>query len=352
MLDTFTPDQRASIVVQIMKEENQGASLRDCCKAQGITVQTFLDWRARARRHNQFDTLHAHNGPRTHPERQKPKERPKTALELAFETAQVRTYPSDNPEDLHALEHGEPPAPIDSPVTIEAAPEPAPPPVEATPLPEPKQADSGPVEPQILPLEEPMPKRKCPDYSQGARGVAAAMYAANPFLRELDQKTFEALGERPDKSQSGPYNKWIAHRKTLMSPEQVKQFEAFFGGPRKGIPKAKGIEKPVAHKPPSKKARQEQLDMLAARANPETVEPAVEPAVVMSNGKPMGQQVRSLVAQHAEVSSAIANHEETGFTMVRVKMPRDMPGLASENERLKRALTALTLENLQLRGVL
>lgn len=377
MLDTFTPDQKAAILASIMVDEAHGVATRQACQSQGITLQTYLDWKAHARK-----TLTVpHNGPRFHPERDKrrPREREKTAFELAFEAAKVKTYPSeagnttapppdpvvphkdvtewhglpeDNPEDLHALavERGEAlPAPV----------------VEALAPVEPKQPDSGPENaPQVIANEDSdMAKKKCPDYSYPEkRGIAAAMYAANPFLWELDQQTFDALGPRPDKdTEKGAYNNWVKYRKALMSPAQVEQFEGFFGGSRKGRTKATG-------RPTKAETMKEQAEMFAGnkggieteqievvqaaptrarKARAQTVEP---PPML-----PINDAIRGLIAEHETVTTAIANHEATGLApvrAVRTQGPLDTQALVMENQRLKTALTALTLENLQLRGLL
>jgi hypothetical protein len=315
------------ILAQVLREESEGRSLRDCCKAQGITVQTFIDWKARAKKHNQFDTLHL-NG--IHPERKPARfreEKPPTALQLALEAARIKSYPEDNPDDLHAVEHGEPEPPAAS-----SAPNPSA---------EPDQAASGPdiqADSPISPNEvTEVAKRKCPDYSLAARGVAKAMYAAAPFLSELDQQTFDALGPRPEKSEGKAYNAWIAHRKSLMTPAQVKQFEGFFGGSRKGKPRAR-------------KEQAEPVDS-AVGVVPDPVRPK-------PNGKhaPAAASVAELAAQHAEVSAQIAGHETAQAPRSLVThTPRahgELGSLAHENDRLKRALAMLTMENLQLRGLI
>jgi hypothetical protein len=354
MLDTFTPDQKASILTQVMREESQGRSLRDCCKAQGITVQTFIDWKARAQRHNQFDTLHM-NG--IHPER-KParfrKEKPKTALQIALEAAQVRSYPDDNPEDLHAVEHGEPAPPAQSSIGSPPPPALAPESPPETPLaaaaPEVIKEPVYPIyeavsamletesETQPEPDSKPVisnevtavPKQAATPPASKPRGVAATMHIRMPWLAAIDKRTEKALGPKPANKEPG-YTAWIAHRKTLMTDEQRAEIEAFFGVAARG--RRAAAEKPVTKK------RQEQASIAAARGG-------IEVAPVKTNGHvKVSPEIQALAAQHAEVTGQIAEYQHAPTRSV-------VRGDNFEVERLKKALTALTLENLQLRGLL
>jgi hypothetical protein len=342
MLDTFTPEQKASILAQVMREESQGASLRDCCKAQGITVQTFIDWRARARRHNQFDTLHM-NG--VHPERKPQKfkqEKPKTALQIALENAQRRTYPDDNPEDLHAVEHGEPPeTPTAAPLPAVEPDIPAAP-VEVASEPETSAQTEPVIEPVISSTNEEtdVPKAKTEPMGK-PRGVAAVMYQRMPWLNTLDAKTEKVLGPKPSNKQPG-YTGWIKHRKSLMTPEQVEEIDGFFKANGSGKAKDTGV-KPMKRRAPKPDQVAEQKAIAASRGGIE-----VEPVRANGRKRPVSAEVAQLAAQHAEVTGQLAQFEGASVSHVRREHVRE----SVEVERLKRALMALTLENLQLRGLL
>jgi hypothetical protein len=369
MLDTFTPEQKASILAQIMKEESSGASLRECCRAQGITLQTFLDWKASARRHNQFDTLHL-NG--IHPERKPSRfrhEKPKTALQIALETAQRRSYPEDNPEDVaavRAMERGEPVPTATPPDMPPETPPAAPPPAVDVPIaaapPEAASEPENPPPPQIEPSypiydavrgmleQQPEPDKEPVNSiikdevitvpkSENVikpRGIAATMHNAMPWLAAVERKTEKAMGPKPASKAPG-YYAWIAHRKELMTPEQKAEIETYFGVNRRGA-RATKPDAPTARRAPKPAQVEEQREMVAAR---------------VTNGPrkvPASPRVNELVNQHAELSAQIADHQQLG--LVRAHAPREHGGLVTENERLKRALTALTMENLQLRGLL
>jgi hypothetical protein len=339
MLDIFTPEQKAVILASVMREESEGRSLRDCCRAQGITVQTFIDWKARAQKHSQ-------NGARPvlgiHPERRKDRQpKPPTALELALRKAQISSYPKDEPEHVG---HDEPPPHV---IDYAGLPEDNPHDLHALTHGEPENKDV-PDSPNQNEVSE-VPRKQYPDYSQGG-GVTSAMYAACPFLPDLDRQTFDALGPRPDKNvEKTAYNRWIAHRKTLMTPEQRTAFEGFFGGSRLGIPRGQKTKVeavpeveaapvPVAAAPkraPKPKQREEQREIAAARGR-----------VTNGPGLPVSPAIQELAAQHAEVTGQLSQYEGGS-----VGRPR-ADAHAGEIERLKRALMALTLENLQLRGLL
>ena len=340
MLDIFTPEQKASILAQIMREESTGANLRDCCKAQGITLQTFIDWKARAQKHNQFDTLHM-NG--IHPERKPSRfrhEKPKTALQLALENAQRKSYPEDNPEDLHALEHGEPEQP-------EPPPAPAAPVVLTSPQPEPEAPASGPdiapgypiydavhslldKEPEPKPVNQSddegihMSKATEPSAAGRPRGLSAVLHQRMPWLAALDKKTEKTMGPKPASKQPG-YGAWIAARKALMTPEQVTEMEDFYGVTKRG-PRTKMPPAPVAKKQPKPAQLDEQKEMLAVRAN--------------GSRRPVSPEIEALAEQHAQISTQIAEHN------------RQPNREQAEIARLKKALMVLTLENLELRGLL
>lgn len=349
MLDIYSTEQKVSILTQIMKEESTGASLRDCCKAQGITLQTFIDWKARAQKHNQFDTLHL-NG--VHPERKPSRfrhEKPKTALQLALENAQRKHYPDDNPEDLHALEHGEP----EPMLAAEVAPEPPPEPPTAAPLPvdklyipiEAREVASGPVIEPVYPIydsvrsmldKEPepnpvnqsnevidMPKATESSAAGRPRGLSAVLHQRMPWLAALDKKTEKTMGPKPASKQPG-YGVWIAARKALMTPEQIEEMEDFYGVNRRG-PRTKMPPPPVAKKQPKPAQLAEQKEIVASRAN---------------GSRPVSPEIEALAEQHAHVSTQIAEHN------------RQPNREHAEIARLKKALMVLTLENLELRGLL
>ena len=343
MLDIFTPEQKASILAQIMKEESAGASLRDCCKAQGITLQTFIDWKARAQKHNQFDTLHM-NG--IHPERKPARfrqERPKTALQIALENAQRKTYPEDNPDDLHAVEHGEP-AQSDAPETPPAAP-PASAATDISTRPS-GAASAPPVEPgspihdavvalvQTEPASKPVGQSrnevlsmtKSPETSTAGRprGLSAVLHQRLPWLAALDRKIEKTMGPKPGSKEQG-YGAWIAARKAAMSPEQAQEMEDFYGVTKRG-PRTKQPPPPVAKRTPKPAQIEEQKEMVSVRAN--------------GSRRPVSPEIEALAEQHAQISTQIAEHNH--------QPSREQAEIA----RLKKALMVLTLENLELRGLL
>lgn len=370
MLDTFTPDQKAAILASIMVDEAHGVATRQACQSQGITLQTYLDWKAHARK-----TLTVpHNGRRVHPERDKRRARPereKTAFELAFEAAQVKTYPNnvsnnappptvptepvvphkdvrewhglpeDNPEDLHALalERGEVPdnVPANVPANVPETP-PAPPAAIAAPE----------VSP---PLEEPPVPAKKPAATSGMkpRGPAAVQYVKFPWLLALEKKVEKELGPKPA-SKSNEYYPWIKRRKELMSPEQAAELEAFFGVATR---KANGAQRQATLA--RKKAEQAQLPEIEETATSRAVriEARVEPRIaprVESRSVPPSPEVAALTQQHAEVTGQIITHELHGLEPQQHASRETQ--LLAENTKLKAALTAITLENLKLRGLL
>jgi hypothetical protein len=337
MIDIFTPEQKASILTQVMREEAEGRTLRDCCRAQGITVQTFIDWKARAQKHNQFDTLHMRG---VHPERQpapyrrQREEKPKTALQLALEDAGRRNYPADNPDDLRAVEHGEPEPPI-------AAPLPSVDPHLSATLTEPGSSPRNlstepaqqPDKPQCDNEDSTMRKTTTETVTTGPRGIAGAMYKRMPWLAAVEKKTEKALGPKPGAKEPG-YGVWLAHRKELMTDEQKAEMEGFFGISAR---REKNEARAAAPKAPVKRAPKaaqlaEQREIAATRAKRAPVSP----------------EVQTLTAQHAEVSSQLAEYEAPRVTRSAAVARAE----AGEIERLKKALMALTLENLQLRGLL
>lgn len=358
MLDTFSPDQKAAILASIMVDEAHGVATRQACQAQGITLQTYLDWKAHARK---VITV-PHNGKRVHPERDKrrERERPKTAFEVAFEAAQVKTYPNngsnaapppepvvphkdvrewhglpeDNPEDLHALalERGEVPAnvaaevPADVPADV---PETPPAPLAAVAAPE----VSPPQE------EPPVPAKKAETSGMKPRGPAAVQYVKFPWLLPLEKKVEKELGPKPA-SKSNEYYPWIKRRKELMTPEQAAELEAFFGVATR---RANGAQRQATLA--RKKAEQLPEIEETATSRAVRVEPRREPREV-----PPSPEVAALTQQHAEVTGQIITHELHGLEPQQPASRETQ--LLAENTKLKTALTALTLENLQLRGLL
>jgi hypothetical protein len=352
MLDIYSTEQKVSILTQIMREESTGASLRDCCKAQGITLQTFIDWKARAQKNNHLDARPTLKLPKV----RQPK--PPTALELALKKAQINSYPTDNPDDVRALEQGEPEPhaidyaglPEDNPEDLHAVTHgeppaaPAPVAVSSSP-PEPEQAASGPYRPgypvydAVVSLLDKEPELKPVEQSNdevlsmatdktGAsrpRGLSAVLHQRMPWLAGLDKRTEKTMGPKPASKAQG-YGAWIAHRKTLMTPEQALEMEDFYGINRRGS-KTKTPPPAVAKRTPKPAQIEEQKEMVSKRTN--------------ANGsRPVSPEIEALAEQHAQVTSQIVQHERHG--------PREL----SEIDKLKRALTALTIENLQLRGLL
>jgi hypothetical protein len=354
MLDLFTPEQKASILVQILREESEGHNLRDCCRAQGITVQTFMDWQASARRHNQFDTLHmrgVHPERKPAPYRRERQDKPKTALQLALENAQRRTYPADNPDDLHAAEHGEPdtqavhqadtrtgppetrtapPLPPGKADLLTEPPEPASAPDNPIPA---EKSKSEPDKPQCDNEDMTVPKATTQTETTGPRGIAGAMYKRMPWLAAVEKKTEKALGPKPGAKEPG-YGAWLAHRKELMTDEQKTEMEGFFGIRAR---REKNEARAAAPKAPVKRA-----------PKPAQLAEQREIAATRAKRAPVSPEVQSLTAQHAEVSSQLAEYEAPRVTRSAAVARAE----AGEIERLKKALMALTLENLQLRGLL
>ena len=151
MLDShFSPAQKAAVITSILREQQHGADLRECCRAQGLTVQTFLSWKNQALRHNAFDLhLATHeevNGNRAEPERRAPREvdgnraEPKTAMQLALERARAAAHDDEEPD--------EEPEPSGEPQVSPAEP------AQAAPPPPPEEPDTMPKAETVPPLSK------------------------------------------------------------------------------------------------------------------------------------------------------------------------------------------------------
>lgn len=304
MLDThFSPAQKASIVTSILREQQHGADLRDCCRAQGLTVQTFLNWKNQALRHQAFE-LHLGQ----HEEVDGNRAAPKTAIQLALERAQAAA--EDDGE--------EPPEP--EPTT------------QAAPLPE----DIPPM-PKVdtVPLQSRM---------------AATLAKHFPWLAKLDERTTAKVGfDKPTEKTTPEYKQWIQTRTELMTDKQREAWKAFYnrGGTRPSAAEQAAEQAELAAAiaanatAPKKRGRPAKVNGHAPQAATEA------PTLGAEEPRPT---VAELVEQQHRLDNAIQSHPAHGpFALVRAQ-----PGNGAEVEldRLRRALAVLTLENLQLRGLL
>jgi hypothetical protein len=182
-----------------------------------------------------------------------------------------------------------------------------------------------------------MPKA-APQTTGKRRGIAAALYAALPWLNAISAKCEKAHGPCPVKRENpSGYARWVKQRAHLMTEAQRTELAAFYKRP---------LEVAKATRAAAKAGKVNgvgKVEKVEAEAVPKVTRKT--PAGVIPD------TIQPLVAQHAATSLAIANHEETGL-QIRVHPPRDVNNLLNENARLKQALTALTIENLQLRGIL
>lgn len=324
----FSNSQKAVILSSILREHHEhGHDLRECCRAQGIKLQTFNKWRWQARTQADMERLALHNadGHEEHPDEPngnvamaepeappevdgnradyvppKPRrEEPKTAMQLALERARITTYPHD-PEDE------------------EPEPEPEPGPVLTTPTPEP-----SPEAPMSTPT------------TTGKQRMAETLAARFPWLAKVEERTTAKMGyAKPGPKESGKYHAWAQCRAELMTDKQREAWAQFYARAR-----------------PNYKAN-EQAEIAKARAEaPAKPKPKLgRPPKVNGHAVEVGPSVAELEAQRARLNGEIAHHPATeAFVALRERTDR---AHESEVDRLRRAVAVLTLENLQLRGLL
>lgn len=439
MLDMFSPDQKASILASVMTQEAAGTTTRDACRAQGITLQTYLDWKADARKRHD-STLTLTNGSRFRAKNKVRREAQKTAMQLALEAAQQKTeaqaenghdievqpphhytvpvqtpdefkaralmlpqrplldgLPEDNPEDLAALAE---PHIYTPPPVIEKPSLPASLAARQLPLYAPAVAPAVPVAPPVQasadesmqdspetrngaengPIEE--KESIVPKNPNRAQGVQAALVAAMPWLPALDAKTEKKLGiKKPAKGTPG-YTTFLKTRRALMTPEQGEQLAAFYApGKQQATVAAKSAaaKAATAAKKAANGAHEPKAAAPAKRAPYKTKRRMAEQAgIIESQIKAAGQMaprplaatpaMQELLVEHADVTAQLElattapqDAAPNGYTQgVKIDagghLVDSQPGreamLLAEIEKLKRALTAITLENLKLRGLL
>lgn len=328
MLDThFSPAQKASIVTSILREQQiHGADLRDCCRAQGLTVQTFLNWKNQALRHQAFDLHLAQHeevdGNRVEPapRARRTYEAPKTAIQLALERAQAA-----------AEDDGE------------APPEPEPT-VEPT-----TQAAPRPEEPETMPKADAVPPQS---------PMAATLAKHFPWLAKLDERTTAKVGfDKPTEKKTPEYMQWMKTRTELMTDKQREAWKAFYnrGGTRPSAAEQAAEQTELAAAiaanatAPKKRGRPRKVYNGASGPLSTPAPQAATEAPTLGPEEPR-PTVAELVEQQHRLDNAIQSHPAHGpFALVRAQPGN---GAEAELDRLRRALAVLTLENLQLRGLL
>ena len=338
----FSNSQKAVILSSILREHHEhGHDLRECCRAQGIKLQTFNKWRWQARTQADMERLALHNadGHEEHPDEPngnvalaepeappevdgnradyvppKPRrEAPKTAMQLALERARITTYAHD---------------PAHDPEDEEPEPEPEPGPVLTTPTPTPEPSPEAPMSTLTTPT--------------GKERMAATLAARFPWLAKVEERTTAKMGyPKPEPKESGKYHAWTQCRAELMTDKQREAWAQVFARAR-----------------PNFKAN-EQAELAKARAEAPPKEPKpklgrppklAKPAKVNGHAVEVGPSVAELEAQRARLNGEIAHHPATeAFVALRERTDR---AHESEVDRLRRAVAVLTLENLQLRGLL
>jgi transposase-like protein len=328
MLNAFTPESKAQIVTSILRESANGSDLRACCRAQGITYQTFIDWRCWAQKENRL------NG---HEATARKVRIPDPPLQNALQAALTKVAEVAQGPDLE-----NPP-----PFVREAASGP-----DAAPARYSHEApdadfmaaverdiaalEAGPaVEPAANPNEGlDMPRKELePEQSSMARVLAQRF----PWLAEVEARAVEQFGPKPDRLDAKvAYTQWTKNRKGLMTKKQAVEFAAFYGR----VPA--GTAEPAKPAKPAKPTN-------GARA-------------------PHGPEVEALQAQHAEVQQAMALHPDGLTHAIQIEpitaQPRRVEqhvpwimqatpdDMAAEITRMQRMITVLTAENMRLRGIL
>lgn len=343
----FSHAQKAVILSSILREHHEhGHDLRDCCRAQGIQLQTFNKWRNQARSQSELERLNLHgpehdehdphepNGNLAVPDEAPPpevngncthytsphgltndkrREAPKTAIQLALERARAATLPEHDPDD----EEPEP---------------------ERGPALGPSTTPTPPEVSMAEPTTEP-PRRTA------AERMADTLAARFPWLAKLEERTAAKIGyPKPAPNASGgTYQAWTKLRAELMTDKQREAWQTFYARAR-----------------PDFKTK-EQLALAQARAEaPPKPAKAPTPAKLGRPPKVNGHAAplpdyQLLAEQRAEVERTIAAHPATvALAVLSEPGPRHQPHSNHEAEldRLRRALAVLTLENLQLRGLL
>ena len=344
MLNLFTPESKAQIVTAILRETANGADLRACCRSQGITYQTFIDWRSWAQKENRLSG---------HEATARKARVPDPPLQNALQAALTKVVEVAQGPDLE-----NPPPFIPSPEKFKTSTGfDLPGPFCAADMPAPDadfmaavERDIAAQETQSKPAVEPaadpnegddMPRKKMePEQTSMARVLAERF----PWLADVEARAVAQFGPKPDRIRDMPaYNRWTTSRRSLMTKEQAAEFGAFYG--RGPAAKKRG---PAAE--PAKTAKPAKPAKTAKTAN--------------------GAEVKALQAQHADVQQELALHPEAlhhaihiePVTAVQQPQPRrvDVPwimqatpeDMAAEITRMQRIITVLTAENMRLRGIL
>jgi len=370
MLNLYSPETKAQIVTSILREAANGADVRACCHSQGITYQTFIDWRSWAQKANR---LHGHESINKKVKRSDPplQNALQAALTKVVEVAQGpdREDPPPLPRpDLVAASTG-----FDLPGPFCGADMPAPDAdfmaaVERD-IAAQEQAQAAPVAPEPEPITEPisnpdegvdMPRKKVePELSRMARTLAARF----PWLAELDARTNREFGPKPHRlDDTKGYNQWTQYRKSLMSKKQAAEFAAFYG-PNRG---KRGVtqDTPAAASKLEKsangvEAKVEKLLTRAAHSNGTDLAHQRLGRALVKDPEVMQATIETLRAQHNEVQQELALHPEALAQAIHVEpitaAPRRVAtsaDMAAEINRMQRIITVLTAENMRLRGLL
>ena len=342
MLNLFTPESKAQIVTSILRETANGADLRACCRSQGITYQTFIDWRSWAQKENRLSG---------HEATAKKARVPDPPLQNALQAALTKVVEVAQGPDLE-----NPPPFIPSPEKFKASTGfNLPGPFCAADMPAPDadfmaavERDIEAQETQSKPAVDPnegddMPRKKVdPEQTSMARVLAERF----PWLAAVEAQAVAQFGPKPDRIRDMPaYNRWTTSRRSLMTAQQAAEFGACYGrGP-------------------------------AAKKRGPNAAKTAEPAKPAKPAKPVpnGAEVTALKAQHADVQQALALHPEGLHHAIQIEpvtaapqaqrgvpigkhvpwimqaTPEDM---AAEITRMQRIITVLTAENMRLRGIL